>query len=408
MSHQEGINLEKTMTLSKPITKNNPILTIRWLTTEMQGYIGPDVNLTLKVTPERAIKGTETTKEKCLYQKSIVGFIAGQTYVYTIEATVEEEDPVIPYGPVAFEQTFEVKAGILPKDALPANKAIEPIVHQATDDDGPWGVRTAVFSFNCHWYLTADIFDAISYISTEMDVNKNSQEATTLKTLNRFAKGNFTGTALDSLIPLFVPVKDFPVFMKGLAYAYWVILVGPRRKWDHKPSIFPAFGKYSLDALKGKMYFNDVWSNMHYGYIGRVIGFSEKELIYGAAVAQAVDDVTQKIGSARIKKLAESIVSLDLKEALEILVEIANDPALRQQIQEIYEKVKQGDIAGLDNNDDSGSILLGSERLYDKYGDGFIDSKETREFIIGIIRRRRKYDPNSKMKVDAIEGICAI
>ncbi len=401
------------MTLSNPVTKNNPILTVRWITTEMQGYIGPDVRLTLKVVPESTIKGTETTKQKCLYQKPIIGFNKDQTYVYTIAATVEEEDPVKPYGPVAFEQTFEVKTDALPKDALPkyalpTNEAIEPIIHQATDDDGPWGVRTATFSFNCHWYLTADIFDAIFYISTEMDVNKNSQEAGTLKTLNRFAKGDFTGTALDSIIPLFVPVKEFRVLMKGLAYAYWVILVGPACKWDHKPSIFQAFGEYSLDASQGKMYFNDIWSNMHYGYIGRVVGFSEKELIYGAAVAQAVDDLLKKADKDRIENLAESIVSFDLNEAVETLIEIANDPALRQKLREIYEKVTQGNIAGLDNDDDSGSILLGSERLYDKYGDGFIDSKETREFIIGIIRRRRKYDPNSKMKLNAIEGICAI
>ena len=401
------------MILSNPVTKNNPILTIRWINTEMQGYIGPDVNLTLRVAPESAIKGTETTKQKCLYQKPIVGFIASQTYVYTIEATVEEEDPVIPYGPVAFEQTFEVKTDTLPKDnlpkyPLPKNKAIEPIVHKATDDDGPWGVRTATFSFNCHWYLTADIFDAIFYISTEMDSNKKSQEAGTLKTLNRFAKGDFTGTALDSIIPLFVPVKDFRELMKGLAYAYWVILVGLRRKWDHKPSIFPAFGRYSLDAPKGKIYFNDIWFNMHYGYIGKVVGFSEKELIDGAAVAQAVDDLMKKIGRDKIDNLVEGIISLDLKDALETIVEIANDLALRQKLQEIYEKVKQGDIAGLDNDDDSGSILLGSERLYDKYGDGFVVSKETREFIIGIIRKRRKYDLNSKMKLDAIEGICVI
>jgi len=190
-------------------------------------------------------------------------------------------------------------------------------------------------------------------------------------------------------------------------YAYWIILVGSRRKWDHKPSIFPAFGRYSLDASQGKMYFNDIWSNMHYGYIGRVAGFSKKELIDGAAVAQAVDDLIEKIDKDRIKKLAESIVSFDLSEALETLVEI-NDPELRQKLREMYEKVRQGDIAGLDNDDDSGSILLGSERLYDKYGDGFIDSKETREFIIGIIRRRRKYAPNSDLKLDAIEGICAI
>lgn len=156
------------------------------------------------------------------------------------------------------------------------------------------------------------------------------------------------------------------------------------------------------------MYFNDIWSNMHYGYIGRVVGFSETELIYGAAVAQALDDLIKKVGDDRIKNLAESIISLDINRALETVIEIANDPELRQKLREIYEKVKQGNIAGLDNDDDSGSILLGSERLYDKYGDGFIDSKETREFIIGIIRRRRKYAPNSDLKLDAIEGICAI
>ncbi len=146
---------------------------------------------------------------------------------------------------------------------------------------------------------------------------------------------------------------------------------------------------------------------MHYGYIGRVVGFSEKKLIDGAAVAQAVDDLIKEIGRNRIENISESIISLDFNRALETLAEIANDPELRQKLQEIYEKVKQGDIAGLDNDDDSGSILLGSERLYDKYGNGFVVSQETREFIIGIIRRRRKYARNSDLKLDAIEGICA-
>ncbi|NJL89489.1 MAG: hypothetical protein HC916_06555 [Coleofasciculaceae cyanobacterium SM2_1_6] len=241
-----------------------------------------------------------------------------------------------------------------------------------------------------------------------MESNRNSLEAEALKTLNRFGKGDYTGTWLDNIRSLSVPTKVFRVLMKGLAYAYWAILVGPERKWDHKPSIFPAFGKYSLDASQGKIYFNDIWSNMHYGYIGKVVGFSEKKLIYGAAVAQAVDDLIKKIGRNRIDELVENIISRDFNRALETVVEIANDPELRQKLQEIYEKVKQGDIAGLDNDDDSGSIVLGSERLYDKYGDGFIDSKETREFIIGIIRRRRKYAPNSDLKLDAIEGICAI
>ncbi|NJL82979.1 MAG: hypothetical protein HC890_08510 [Chloroflexaceae bacterium] len=79
-----------------------------------------------------------------------------------------------------------------------------------------------------------------------------------------------------------------------LAKTFWVIEAS--RSSLSSLSIFPAFGTYSLDASQGKIYFNDIWSNMHYGYIGRIVGFTERELIDGAAVAQAVDDLINEIG----------------------------------------------------------------------------------------------------------------
>ncbi|MFD4836770.1 polymorphic toxin type 44 domain-containing protein [Achromobacter sp. NPDC058515] len=37
-------------------------------------------------------------------------------------------------------------------------------------------------------------------------------------------------------------------------------------------------------------YFFDIWSNIHYGYVGVALGFSAAELINGAGLAQALDD----------------------------------------------------------------------------------------------------------------------
>jgi hypothetical protein len=85
---------------------------------------------------------------------------------------------------------------------------------------------------------------------------------------------------------------------KSAAYALWAERVGPNRKWDHKPQI-----RKMLEDQGGKKLFNfgwhkygqhdyyfDVWSNIHYGYVGTAIGFGSNELIYGAGVAQIGSD----------------------------------------------------------------------------------------------------------------------
>ncbi|NJN74196.1 MAG: hypothetical protein HC799_16040 [Limnothrix sp. RL_2_0] len=296
-------------------------------------------------------------------------------------------------------------------DLLPGNEAIEPIIHEATDYDGPrFGTRNARFSFNCRWYLTANISDTIFYIASEMDINKDSVEVLIIKSLNRMAKEDFESVWLKAIVPFFSPLFAFDELMKGLAYAYWAWLVKPGGKWDHKPSINPTLGLYSLDAPQGKQYFNDIWSNMHYGYIGKVAGFTEKELIGGAGLAQVIDDLIKASEKDfnRLIGIANDIVSLDPDKAWNALRDLITDTDIQEVLTQVYERFRQEGITGLDNNDDSGSVLLGSDRLYDEYADGFVSSESSREFILGIVRRRRKYSPNSQLKKDAPEDICSI
>ncbi|MDH0091216.1 polymorphic toxin type 44 domain-containing protein [Achromobacter mucicolens] len=83
---------------------------------------------------------------------------------------------------------------------------------------------------------------------------------------------------------------------KMAAYGMWAERVGPGRPWDHKPYLIETLSK--KNALnKGWQkygdhdYFLDIWSNIHYGYVGLAVGFSATELINGAGIAQALDDL---------------------------------------------------------------------------------------------------------------------
>jgi uncharacterized Zn-binding protein involved in type VI secretion len=77
------------------------------------------------------------------------------------------------------------------------------------------------------------------------------------------------------------------------AMAIWAGLVGQNMEWDHKPKLrklFPGIwhkqGKY--------IYYFDIWSNIHYGYVGILGGLSESVLLDGAGAEQIVSDTLHK------------------------------------------------------------------------------------------------------------------
>jgi hypothetical protein len=80
-----------------------------------------------------------------------------------------------------------------------------------------------------------------------------------------------------------------------MACKLWKDMVGYECPWDHKPMIernFPSSitrgGKWHI--YDHTAYFYDVWSNMHYGCVGRAVGFDLDTLLDGAGLAQANRD----------------------------------------------------------------------------------------------------------------------
>ena len=43
-----------------------------------------------------------------------------------------------------------------------------------------------------------------------------------------------------------------------------------------------------LSTAKKVVFYYDIWANIHYGYVGKAAGFSENDLLTGAALEQAV------------------------------------------------------------------------------------------------------------------------
>jgi len=76
------------------------------------------------------------------------------------------------------------------------------------------------------------------------------------------------------------------------ALSIWAGLVMQNGDWDHKPKIAKKFhprvpnGSQHWHLYGTTLYFYDVWSNIHYGYVGKGVGFSDSVLLDGAGLEQ--------------------------------------------------------------------------------------------------------------------------
>jgi hypothetical protein len=68
-------------------------------------------------------------------------------------------------------------------------------------------------------------------------------------------------------------------------------------EWDHKPHIRANWGVSQLINFRpiGKEeqigFFYDIWSNIHYGYVGRAAGFTERDLVNWAATENIISNL---------------------------------------------------------------------------------------------------------------------
>ncbi|WP_422765017.1 polymorphic toxin type 44 domain-containing protein [Pseudomonas maioricensis] len=137
-----------------------------------------------------------------------------------------------------------------------------------------------------------------AYIADEMNRNINHPSVLEMKELNSYDAGAETREYM--ALPFYKRLgtqPDFHTFAlakQARAFALWTEWVGQNRPWDHKPKIKEKFGDY-WHKQGDYVYYYDIWSNIHYGYIGIAAGFSEAVLLDGAGAEQIISDAARKL-----------------------------------------------------------------------------------------------------------------
>lgn len=207
-------------------------------------------------------------------------------------------------------------------------------------------IKVKKITYPCHHYNGAE--EVAEYIVNEIKINTKSNSAETMRYFNDYEKRISEWKQIPLPQRLLIPM---PKIMTIEALAIWTERVFAGRPWDHKthiPNLFrhvavhrKEYSKKSNKIVEFRSYYHkynkhdyfyDVWSNIHYGYVGLSVGFDEKVLLRGAASAQfidsrgsnledAIDDITAiKIGFRLYTKFgtyAENLTYLDILEELE-------------------------------------------------------------------------------------------
>ncbi|MCP1481021.1 putative Zn-binding protein involved in type VI secretion [Pseudomonas chlororaphis] len=147
-----------------------------------------------------------------------------------------------------------------------------------------------------------------SYIAGEMNTNINSPSVRQMQDLNSFSPTAEMKKYKE--LPFYLRLGQSPDFYnlalgkRAKALAIWTERVGQGRPWDHKPKLQAMF-KDVWNKQGGYDYFYDIWSNIHYGYVGLAGGFSESVLLDGAGIEQIGSDAARKVEEIFEKPKAE-------------------------------------------------------------------------------------------------------
>ena len=101
-----------------------------------------------------------------------------------------------------------------------------------------------------------------------------------------------------------VPPPD-PIVIKGIGITKWIDMVDTGKPWDHKEKITNRFkavaverytelGNYTRSHYHKYHYHDyyfDVWSNIHFGFVGKYCGFSDSFLLFGSNAQQMITNL---------------------------------------------------------------------------------------------------------------------
>ncbi|PLR40811.1 hypothetical protein CYR55_05910 [Chimaeribacter californicus] len=275
----------------------------------------------------RKIAGTLDSKSTCPCQARLVPSILTDTYEKASGASSNEPEQRA-QSAHAVQAAYKNKAD--PEDE-PAPSAVNV---KSKEEDNQ--------KIMCHHSDGAT--DIAHYIVAEIKNNVRGDTAERIREL----------IDKDSLERKYQEWDDLPWYLKSspppeqnllAAMTLWYQTVKTGAIWDHKQTIRHKFKSVAvvrpLDSgqisetyyhkYKNHDYYIDVWSNIHYGYVGLSVGFTESLLLAGSSLEQnmtpgamgndTVDDITSmKIGFSLYKtkgRFAEELTFQNIIDALE-------------------------------------------------------------------------------------------
>lgn len=139
-----------------------------------------------------------------------------------------------------------------------------------------------------------------TYMAGEMNHNSSGSDARRLQQFNAYSavkeiekwqKLSLWRQFLSANLPR--TAQDTEMSCRIAALMSWGMLVRQGGDWDHKPIIAKRFNSANPTGLQhwhlytdNILYYYDVWSNLHYGYVGNACGFSDGVLLDGAGLEQ--------------------------------------------------------------------------------------------------------------------------
>ncbi|WP_278266204.1 polymorphic toxin type 44 domain-containing protein [Nocardia sp. AG03] len=199
---------------------------------------------------------------------------------------------------------------------LPGTRiSIDDVIERRVKELNKWN-QLAKTQMNLSDYSASEqrFNDAESYIFDEMIRNVNSAEVSRMSHLNDHEWW-------EALSP---STSDEMAAM--LAFKGMVEVGAP---WDHKPLLADEFNLadkddfYFKDPSQDRAVYYDIYSNIHYGYVGNAAGFPEDTLMWaanlhdGSTGANDVgDDITMKIGYDLYEKYGKDITREQLRDGI--------------------------------------------------------------------------------------------
>ncbi|WP_329494156.1 polymorphic toxin type 44 domain-containing protein [Kitasatospora herbaricolor] len=165
--------------------------------------------------------------------------------------------------------------------------------------------------------------ESSDFIFAEMKTNSASPKVAEIRGLVKGSEG-----------PLAVISPVAGVGSRGTGLALWYEQVKTGGPWDHKPQLEKKFDLQSNNDFYFKVpgrevsVSDDIYSNIHYGYVGRAAGISRPELMQGANGGIAStgtndpgDDMSMKVGMDLYEKYGDRMTKEQMDAAILKLVD---------------------------------------------------------------------------------------